>query len=51
VFPGEAQATTIFDGFSSDIFILTATQQDLQALLDQTQYDKLSSSLNIRQQV
>ena len=50
VFPGEAQAATIFDGFSSDIFIPTATQQDLQALLDQTQYDKLSSSLNIRQQ-
>jgi len=50
VFPGEAQAATIFGGFSSDIFIPTATQQDLQALLDQTQYDKLSSSLNIRQQ-
>ena len=32
VFPDEFQAATIFDEFSSDLLILTATQQDLQAL-------------------
>jgi len=48
VFPDEVQAATIFDEFSSDLFIPTATQQDLQALLDQTQFERLFSSLNIR---
>jgi len=35
VFPDENQAVTFFDGFSSDIFVPTASQQDLQALLNQ----------------
>ena len=37
-----------FERFTSDIFIPSATQQDLQALLDQNQYDQLFASFNIR---
>ena len=48
VFPNEEHAVATFERFTSDTFILSATQQDLQALLDQNQYDQLFSSFNIR---
>ena len=48
VFPNEEHVVTTFERFTSDIFIPSATQQDLQALLDQTQYDQLFASSNIR---
>ena len=37
-------AVTIFERYSSDIFIPSAIQQDLQALLDQNHYDQLFTS-------
>ena len=48
VFPNEEHAVATFERFTSDIFIPSATQQDLQALLDQNQYDQLFASFNIR---
>ena len=48
VFPNEEHTVATFERFTSDIFIPSATQQDLQALLDQNQYDQLFASFNIR---
>ena len=49
MFPNEEHAAAAtFERFTSDIFIPSATQQDLQALLDQNQYDQLFASFNIR---
>ena len=48
MFPNEEHAVATFERFTSDIFIPSATQQDLQALLDQNQYDQLFASFDIR---
>ena len=48
VFPNEEHAVTTLERFTSDIFISSATQQDLHALLDQNQYDQLFASFNIQ---
>ena len=48
MFPNEEHAVVTFERFTYDIFIPSATQQDLQALLDQNQYDQLFASFNIR---
>ena len=48
VFSNEEHTVATFERFTSDIFIPSATQQDLQALLDQNQYDQLIASFNIR---
>ena len=49
-FPDEDQAIAVFEQYSSILFLPTATQRDLQAVLDQQQYDKLYTSANIRDQ-
>ena len=49
-FPGEDVAATVFENFSSNVSISVASHHDLQAVLDQHQYDQLFASLNIREQ-
>ena len=49
-FPDEEMAAAVFENFSSDLSVSVATQHDLQAVLDQHQYDQLFASSNIREQ-
>jgi len=48
-FPDEDIALSFFENISSDLSVSTASQNDLQALLDSQQYNQLLNSLNIRE--
>ena len=49
-FSDEVMAAIVFENFSSDLPISVASQHDLQAVLDQYQYDQFFASSGIREQ-